>query len=253
MSVQNYLKLLQGFVLVFVGLFYTELAAQSVDSGTSTTEETQVLLDIMDESLQSMAAEDYRLRRVGGYALLGTGGVMGVGGLVTLAVGDSDVSGLLGYSLVGTGAILGGLSFIPLKRLSETERMYAEFNEKPADTPEQMQQKYIYWDSRFHEYAKEERRERILFGIVGISIGLAWGSAASTAEDPSQASYGAAALPLIISGVMGLVVKSKAEKRYAIYERSKGGILGTYSAVQVSYGIAPNADGQLMGVLQVRF
>ena len=177
----------------------------------------------------------------------------GCWGIATLASGG-DNSDLIGYTLLGGGALFAGLGFLPLNIKSETERMYEEFGEKPSDTPEQIQQKYIYWDSRFYEYAREQRRGRILIGIISIGVGLAWISTAETSSTASTSSLSASALPLVIGGITSLAFRSKAEKRYAVYERSKAGVLGlSASAVQVNAGIVPLPGGQIVGVLQVRF
>ena len=254
MTTHRYLNVLYGIVTVLIMLSRSQPAvAQGLDVPATSMEQSEVLLGIIDESFQSMSKEDYRARRVGGFILIGAGGAIGVGGLATLASGG-DYSDLIGYTLLGGGALFAGLGFLPLNIKSETERMYEEFGEKPSDTPEQIQQKYIYWDSRFYEYAREQRRGRILIGIISIGVGLAWISTAETSSTASTQSLSASALPLVIGGITSLAFRSKAEKRYAVYERSKAGVLGlSASAVHVNAGIVPLPGGQIAGVLQVRF
>jgi hypothetical protein len=185
---------------------------------------------------------------------LGLGIGSGLGGAATLAFGEGDDARIVGLSLLGGGALLSGLSLLPFKLRGESERIYAEFNRMPADTPAQVQQKYVYWNRRFEELAQKRRQGRIIGGITSIAVGVATGLAAvqrSDADDPHAFVW--PALGPVIGGVTSLLVKSDAEQRYETYRRAKEDVVGRPSTTAVHVRMALLPAGGLLGAVQVRF
>jgi len=253
-------------ILVVLGLLVTESRAQ-LRAGTEmpalsvmpapdtlSTDQARVLIGLLGTSFQSLAEKSRRGRRIGGYTLLGLGIGAGVGGAGTLAFGEGDDARIVGLSLLGGGALLSGLSLIPFKLRGESERIYAEFNRMPADTPAQIQQKYVYWNRRFEELAQKRRQGRIIGGVTSIAVGVATGLVAvqgSDADDPHAFVW--PALGPIIGGVTSLLVKSDAEQRYETYRRAKEDVVGHTSTTAIRVGMAPLPNGDILGVVQVRF
>ncbi|MDX1639839.1 MAG: hypothetical protein R3281_17900, partial [Balneolaceae bacterium] len=101
---------------------------------TVAEDQDQMLIGLLDSSLGSLSETNRRGRMVGGYVLLGLGIGTGLGGAATLAFGEGDDARIVGYSLIGGGVVLSGLSLIPFRVKSETERFYEEFRSMPANT-----------------------------------------------------------------------------------------------------------------------
>ena len=251
-------------VLIMLGLLVAESRAQlrtgtdmptgSMAQDSLSTDQERLLIDLLDTSFQSLAEKSRRGRRIGGYTLLGLGIGSGLGGAATLAFGEGDDARIVGYALLGGGALLSGLSLLPFKLRGESERIYAAFNQMPADTPDQIQRKYIYWDRRFEELAQKRRQGRIIGGVTSIAVGVATGLVVAQSADQDEPNAVLwSALGPVIGGVTSLLVKSEAERRYATYRRAKEDVVGQPSATTVRVGIAPLPTGEILGVVQVRF
>lgn len=258
-----------GFVLLLTvsGLLIADASRAQFQAGTRpstasaisaqdtlTTDQERALLDVLDTSLQSLAASSRRGRRIGGYTLLGLGIGAGVGGAATLAFGEGDDARIVGLSLIGGGALLSGLSLIPFKLRGESERIYAEFNRMPAGAPDQVQQKYIYWDRRFEELAQKRRQGRIIGGITSIAVGVATGLVVMQGANQGESNAVLwSALGPVLGGVSSLLVKSEAERRYETYRRTKEDVVGRPPTAAIRFGIAPLPTGGILGVVQARF
>jgi len=229
------------------GLGQTKMASVSVRD-TISTEQGTVLIDVLHKSLQSLADKDREGRLIGGYVLLGLGIGSGLGGAATLAFGEGDDARIVGYSLLGGGAVLSGLSLIPFSIRSESEKLFAEFNKAPDNTPNQIHAKFYYWDRRFEELAQKRKKERIVFGISSIITG---GVAAILVKGPAENKL--YAFTPVLTGVTSLFVKSEEEIRYETYRRSKGDILQQKGMAEIHFGITPLPIGGIVSVVQVRF
>lgn len=253
-------------VLVTLGLLCTESRAQ-LRAGTGrpapsvllapdtlSTDQERLLVDLLDTSFQSLAEKSRRGRRIGGYTLLGLGIGSGLGGAATLAFGEGDDAQIVGLSLLGGGALLSGLSLIPFKLRGESERIYAEFNQMPADTPAQIRQKYVYWNRRFEELAQKRRQGRIIGGVTSIAVGVATGLVAVQRSDADDShAFVWPVLGPVIGGVTSLLVKSDVEQRYETYRRAKEDVVGRPSTTAVHVRMALLPAGGLLGAVQVRF
>lgn len=257
----NISKTRNGFVIILVLVisFCTVAKAQSLVSlsqeaslsvrDTITTSQERALIKLLNSSLQSLADKDRRGRMTGGYILLGLGIGSGLGGAATLAFGRGDDARIVGYSLLGGGVLLSGLSLIPFKVKSETERIYNEFNQNPEETPEQIHHKYFYWDRRFEELADKRKRERIIGGATSIiaagltSIFLVGG----TDEERFHTFIWPA-----VGGVTALLIKTDTEQRYGTYRKAKEDIVQTTST-DIYFGASIFPRGGLLGAVVVRF
>lgn len=246
---------------LLLGLLCAEVMAQTRTGSetnraqdTLSTEREVLLIELLDESFHSLAEEDRRSRRIGGYVMLGLGIGSGVGGGATLLFGEGDDAQIVGLALLGGGALLSGLSLLPLKLKSETERIYTEFGRIPADTPDQIHQKYVYWNRRFEELAQKRRKERITGGISSIVIGGVTGVVVANSSDANtQQALIWSTLGPVIGGVVNLLTKSDEERRYETYLRVKGDITGHTSKTKILFGYAPIPGGGMHSVVQVRF
>lgn len=254
-----------GFTtLLLLGLFCTQGVAQpmssiqmpeeSVAPDTLSTDQELLLIDVLGTSFQSLAEKSRRDRRVGGYVMLGLGIGSGLGGAATLAFGEGDDARIVGYSLLGGGALLSGLSLLPFKLKGESERIYAEFSQMPAGTPDQIHRKYFYWDRRFEELARKRRRERVIGGVSSIVVGGATGLVVVIGSERREPhAFVWSALGPVLGGVTSLLTKSDAERRYETYRRAKADIVGHTSTAEVRFGVAPLPKGGMLGAVQVRF
>lgn len=219
---------------------------------TIAANDAEILVNLLGSSLQSLADKDRRGRKTGGYVLLGLGAGTALGGIATLAFGEGDDARIVGISLLGGGAFLSGLSLLPFKIKSESERIYDEFRREPIDTPDQLRHKYYYWDRRFEELAQKSRQERIIGGVTAIvaagvtSVALVEG----TSEDRLHTFIWPA-----LGGVTSILVKSDVERRYDTYVRAKEDLLRHQASVgaEVDFGIMPLLEGGMLGKLVVRF
>ncbi|MDZ7773142.1 MAG: hypothetical protein U5K31_10470 [Balneolaceae bacterium] len=207
----------------------------------------QMLLGLIDNSLGSLAANDRCMRRTGGHILLGLGIGSAVGGAATLAFGEGDDAKIVGWSLIGGGALLGGVSLIPLKVKSETERLYLEFEEMPSETPEQIRRKYLYWDNRFAELAEKRRMERIIGGVTTI---ITAGATTLAIKELGEERLHTFVWPTL-AGVTTLLVKTDAERRFDTYRSAKEELLRDGVRAEVRLGVAPLPTGGFMGSLRV--
>lgn len=246
-------------VLIMMGLLCTELMAQprtatgqAAAQDTISTDHEVLLIEMLNVSFKSLADEDRRGRQVGGSVLLGLGIGSGLAGGTILILGEGDDARIVGYSLLGGGALLSGLSLLPFKVRSESERIYAEFSRMPADTQEQVHQKYFYWNRRFEELAQKMRKGRIVGGITSIIVGGVTGLVVLNGSGQDSAVIWSVMGP-VLGGVSSLLIKSNAERRYETYRRAKEDILGYTSNTEIQFGIAPLPGGGILGVMQVRF
>ena len=227
----------------------TAEATMASAQGTIPAAQEAALIGLLGSSLQSLSEKARRDRMTGGYVMLGIGIASGIGGAATLAFGEGDDARIVGYSLLGAGALLGGLSLLPFKLISEPERMHAEFSTMSADTPDQTQQKFYYWDRRFEEFARKSRNERIIGGISSIIVGLtSYLYVEGTDEDRVHALIWPA-----FGGVTLLLVKSEGERRYETYQRAKEDITGLTRSRAIDFRIAPLLDGGIFGAVRIRF
>jgi hypothetical protein len=214
--------------------------------------ESLMLVNLLDSSLQSLADKDRRGRKTGGYVLLGLGAGTALGGIATLAYGEGDDARIVGISLLGGGAFLSGLSLLPFKIKSESERIYDEFKHEPTDTPEQIRQKYHYWDRRFEELAQKSKQERIIGGVT--TIVAAGVTSVAFVEGTSEDRMHSFIWPAL-AGVTSILVKSDTERRYDTYECAKEDLLRQQASagVEVDFGIVPLLEGGMLGAVRVRF
>jgi hypothetical protein len=225
-----------------------------VESPTDTLSQGQraLLLDLLDTSLHALADTERRGRKTGGFILLGLGSAMVIGGGVTLAVSDDKDTDIVGYSLLGSGAFLGGLSLLPFRIISQSERNYQEFRRMSVQTSAQVQRKYLYWDRRFEEIAQQAKVERIIGGTTLLVVG---GVTSLLLEDSSNRERLHTFLWPAIGGVTSLLVKSETELRYQTYQRSKLDILAEShlptSSLEWRFGI--NSFGYPSGSIQLNF
>lgn len=217
---------------------------------TITTEQEVLLIDLLDGTFQSLADRDRLGRRIGGYVMLGLGVGSVIGGGVTLAVGEGDDARIVGYSLIGGGVLLSGLSLIPFSVRSEPERLYAEFSGMPSDAPGQIRSKYYYGDRRFEELARQRRQDRIIGGAITIAGA---GAMSLLLVDESGPERLHAFVWPALGGLASLLIESEVERRYASYRRAKQDVLGRTYVAEVVVGIAPQPNGRMGGVVQVRF
>lgn len=250
-----------SFLFVFLlgcGLLPVKISAQptngvdrsAIEPDTLTPKQERVLVDLLNGSLQSLAEKDRRGRQIGGYVLLGLGIGSGLGGTATLAFGEGDDARTVGYSLLGGGALLSGLSLIPFRVRSETERMYSDFRQMPEDNPGQIQYKYHYWDRRFQELADKRRNERIIGGVTTIVAAAMTSFVVVKGSDKEQLHT---FLWLAIGGVTALLAKSDEERRYETYRRAREDIIGQASGLQVNMRILPMPGVGLIGAVQLQF
>lgn len=234
---------------------YDETALIAVSTQDSVSAEQQaILLGLMDQSFQSLAEEGRRGRRTGGFVLLGLGIGSAVGGAATLAFAEGDDARIVGYSLLGGGALFSGLSLLPFKIKTESERIYIDFDQMPERTPREIHQKYMYWDRRFGELARKWRNERIIGGITSIvtagitSIAIAH---SSDVDDPNA--YIWPAVGGLIGGVSSFLIESEKERQYEIYRSAKEEILGQSKHAEIQIGVAPGLYGGFLTTVHVRF
>ena len=241
--------------LIMMSVAVADLHAQPL-SGSSAAlaisardnEHEQRLIDLLDASLLSLSDLSRRNRRIGGYVLLGLGVGTGIGGVATLAFGDSDDARIVGISLLGGAALLGGLSLLPFKIPGEVERIHQEFSGMPEDTPDQIRQKFHYGDRRFEELAEERRRGRFIGGGASLLVGvanLAW----FPSEETSRMVIFASSL---VSGVTTLLVKSEEERRYETYRRAREDLRACVADPRIRFGLAPIPAGGMMGTVRIR-
>ena len=245
--------------LIMMGILFSDIRAQSVTGllkesmasaeDTMLTSQEAKLTELLDTSLRSLSDKARRDRMIGGYVLLGLGIGSGIGGAATLAFGEGDDARIVGYSLLGGGVLLSGLSLLPFKMSSESERIYAEYSKMPADTPDQVHQKFYYGDRRFDELARKKRRERLISGSTSIIAGAA---SLILVDGSKEERYGAFTGP-VIAGVTVLLVKSDEERRYETYRRAKEDIIGHTGDWEIHFGMAPLPKGGMFGGVQLRF
>lgn len=224
------------------------VTALAVAQGDTLPEDRDLMLvGLIDNSLGSLADNDRRMRRTGGHVLLGLGMGAAVGGAATLAFGEGDDAKIVGWSLIGGGALLSGLSLIPLKTKSETERLYQEFEEMPSDTPGQIRSKYLYWDNRFAELADKRRMERIIGGVTTI---VTAGATTLAIEGSGEERLHTFVWPTL-GGITALLVKTDVERRYGTYRKAKEELLRDGTRAEVRLGVAPLPAGGFMGSLRI--
>lgn len=151
----------QGAAGIYAGYTGQSRASVAIVQDTISSNQEAILIDLLSNSLQSLANRDRQGRMVGGYVLVGLGIGSAVGGAVTLAAGESDDARIVGYSLLGGGALLSGLSLVPFKVKTESEQMYAEFNRDLGEKSNQNRQKFYYWDRRFEELAEKAEEDAL--------------------------------------------------------------------------------------------
>jgi len=229
-----------------VGLF-TESRVSIQDNVTKNQEAKT--LELLNVSLKSLSDRDLRNRRIGGYVMLSLGIGMGIGGTAVLAAGNSDDSRIVGYSLLGAGALLGGLSALPFKIRSESEHIYREFSDLPADNPDQIRQKFYYGERRFEELAQKKRKQRLISGCISIATGF---SSLFFVDDTDETRIGAFTGP-VIGGIMIFLIKSEEERRFETYQRAKEDIIGHNNGKKIFFGAAPLRGGGMLTTVQVRF
>ena len=242
--------------LLVVGVVASNLHAQplSVSSAASAvsardSEHEQRLIDLLDASLLSLSDLSLRNRRIGGYVLLGLGAGMGIGGLATLAFGESDDARIVGVSLLGGAALLGGLSLLPFRIPNEVERIHQEFSGMPEDTPDQVRQKFHYGDRRFEELAEKRRRGRFIGGGASLLVGVANLAWFDPSEEKARMSIFVGSL---VGGVTTLLVKSEEERRYETYRRAREDLTVYVADPGIRFGLAPIPTGGMMGTVRVR-
>jgi hypothetical protein len=198
-----------------------------IPADTISAHQERMLLDLLDTSLNSLADTERRGRKTGGYILLGLGTAMAIGGGVTLAVSDDKDTDIVGYSLLGTGAFMGGLSLLPFRIISQSERNYKEFKRMSAGSAEQMERKFRYWDRRFEEIAEQAYRDRMIGGAtLLVASGItSWLIVEGSARDKLYTFVWPA-----IGGVTSLLVKTETERRYQTYRRAKKDLSAVSSA-----------------------
>lgn len=248
------------FLLLLILLVLTAMqsfAQQRMDTedqslyGPPTKAESIILMETLDASLRSLAEEDYRGRRIGGYVMMGLGIGTGVGGVATLAFGDGDDAKIVGVSLLGGGALLGGLSAIPFNVRSESERLYDEFQDADRD---QIQQTYLYWDRRFESFAEKSRRGRIVGGITSMVAGGITGIVILNGNSHNRVESSLwAAMGPVMGGISSLLIKSEAERRFEAYTHAKDGLLVRKRHAEFHAGVFPLPDGSLLGTVRVIF
>ena len=253
-----------GFVaLIMMSLVFTDIKAQPVTGflkesmasaqDTMLTSKEAKSIELLDISLRSLSDKARHNRYIGGYAMIGTGIGLGIAGAATLAFGfpylDDDDARIVGYSFLGAGVLVSGLSLLPFKISSESERIYAEFSKMPADKPDQVHQKFYYGDRRFEELAQGKRRERLIVGSTSIIVGVA---SLLLIDESKKARY-ATFTGSVITGVVILLSKYEEEKRYETYRRAKEDIIGDTGGLEIHFGIAVLPEGGMLGAVQVRF
>jgi hypothetical protein len=219
--------------------------AQEVPDNDRISNQTELL----NTNLESLSDEIYRHRRFGGFALMGIGIGAGIIGAAVLNEADNDEEREVGYALIGGGVLAAGLSPIPLCVSGDAERLYQEYQEMLDDTPEQLLQKHSMGDRRFEELATKKRRNR----KIGGSISLAVGVLALVFVDGTDAERFELVTAPIVGGVMGLLIKSDEERRYATYLKSRQDLFGADTGASVNWGIAPTRRGGLAAAIQVAF
>lgn len=223
--------------------------APVASSSTVSAGDAELLADLLESNLASVADEDRWGRRVGGYVMLGLGAGAAVGGVTTLALAENDDARIVGVSLIGGGALLSGLSLIPFRVRSQAERLYAEYEEMPDETPADLRSKVVYGDRRFEELAHKARRDRIIGGVTTI-VGAA-ATSLLIADGSDRERLHAFVWPAL-GGVSSILIKSRIERRYASYARAKGDLLGSAGSPEVGFSILPMPNG-VSGYLSVRF
>lgn len=242
--------------LIMMSVVVADLHAQPLSGSSAAatisardSEQEQRLIDLLDVSLLSLSDLSRRNRRIGGYVLLGLGVGTGIGGVATLAFGESDDARIVGVSLLGGAALLGGLSLLPFKIPGEVERIHQEFSGMPENTPDQIRQKFYYGDRRFEELAEQKRRGRFIGGGASLLVGvanLAW-------FDPSEERARMAVfVGSLVSGVTTLLVKSEEERRYETYRRAREDMTAYAADPRIRFGLAPIPTGGMMGTVRVR-
>lgn len=231
-----------------------DLLFTSFTQDSLSAEEQATLLNWMDHSFQSMAEEGRRGRRIGGYVLLGLGIGSAVGGAATLAFGEGDDARIVGYSLLGGGVLFSGLSLLPFKIKTESERIFEEFERMPEDTPREIQQKYIYWDRRFGELARKWRNERIIGGISSIvTTGITSVAIAHSAGVNDPNAYIWPAVGGLIGGISSFLIESEKERQYKIYRSAKEELLGQSQRAEVQFGFVPTVYGGALATVHIEF
>jgi len=253
------INIIAGIFLFIFSFWAIEIRAQTVigsmeeskiaNPDSLTIKQDRALVGMLNNSLKSLADMDRRGRKTGGYVLLGLGIGSGLGGAATLAFGEGDDARIVGFSLLGGGALLSGLSLLPFRIKSETERIYGEFSRMPEDGPAQIHQKYIYWDRRFEELADKRRNGRIIGGITSIAAGVT----GFIVMEGSDAERFQAFLWPAVGGVTALLVKSEVERRYSTYKKAKKDVIGQMTQRKIDFSIAPVSIGGFIGSLQIRF
>jgi hypothetical protein len=230
----------------------TFIATSAQDSISA--EQQDILLGLLEQSFQSLADDGRRGRRTGGFVLLGLGIGSAVGGAATLAFGEGDDARIVGYSLLGGGAFFSGLSLLPFKIKTESERIYQQFNQMPENTPREIRQKYAYWDRRFGELARKWRRERIIGGISSIvSTGIASIAIAQSSDVDDPNAYIWPAVGGLIGGVSSFLIETEKERQYKVYRSAKEEILDQSKHAEIKIGIAPGFYGGFLTTVHVRF
>jgi hypothetical protein len=214
-----------------------------------TGNQENLLIDLLNNSLHSLAENDRRGRMTGGYVLLGLGIGSGIGGAATLAFGEGDGARIAGISLLGGGALLSGLSLIPFNIRTESERLYSDFRTDLGDQPDQNRQKIYYWERRFEELAEKNRRERIISGVSSILVG---GVTSLAFVEGSTAQVHTFIWPAV-GGITRLITKTEVERRYETYRRAREDIFDQRTVSEVRAGVVPLPNGGIISVVQVWF
>ncbi|WP_211207817.1 hypothetical protein [Gracilimonas tropica] len=243
--------------LIVGGVFSAKIAAQELWvtdrvflQDTLPMNRQDVLINLLDNSLESLADRDRQGRMIGGYILLGLGAGTAVGGTVTLAAAKNDDARIVGYSLLGGGAFLGAMSLLPFKIKSESERLYADFREDLKNSPGEKSQNFYFWDRRFEELAQKRKRERIIGGISSIVAG---GVASLAAEDVSDRDRLHIFIWPAVGRVTSFLVRSEEEQRFETYRQAKEDILRSGSVSEIHFGVLPLPKKGLLATIQVRF
>ena len=220
----------------------------SAQDTISTIQEAK-LIELLSTSLRSLSDKARRDRRIGGFILLGLGIGSGIGGAATLAFGDGDDARIVGYSLLGGGLLLSGLSLLPFRISTESERIYGEFRRMPMDSPDQVREKFYYGDRRFEELAQKKRKGRFVGGISSILVGVI---SLILVDGSDEERFHAFIWP-VSSGVVRLLIKSDEERRYDTYLRTKEDLMAHMGSSKSNFGFTLIPTGGMSATVHVRF
>lgn len=189
---------------------------------TSATLQQQLLIGLLHSDFHTLAEEDRRGRRIGGYVLVGLGAASVAGGGATLAFGEGNEARTVGLALIGGGGALAGLSLIPFRVRSDTERLFAEFRDMPAEASADIYAKYTFGDRRYQELAQKRRTERLTGGIASLLV--AGVSIFAVRHESAEVRVNAFVWPAL-GGVSNLLIRSEEERRYETYVQMREDIM----------------------------